>query len=71
MASHKVEKKISNDAQTTTTATSPSPSNDDVIAKIKKQVEFYFSDSNMLKDKHMRSQASLNPEAISKLYIKI
>jgi hypothetical protein len=48
---------------TTTPSTSsvPAPA-DDVAAKIKKQLEFYFGDSNFPSDKHLQIQSKLNPE---------
>jgi hypothetical protein len=38
------------------------------LAEIKKQVEFYFSDSNYPKDKFLRAQAALNDEGCIFLY---
>lgn len=35
---------------------------DDLTTKVREQVEFYFSDSNFLSDKFLRTQAASNPE---------
>lgn len=42
-------------------APAPAPSAD-LLAKIKKQVEFYFSDSNFRKDKFLREKANADPD---------
>jgi len=47
---------------TTTAATTPTTNSADELVAIKKQVEFYFSDSNLPRDKFLRAQIILNSE---------
>lgn len=53
---------------TTTTSAAPVPT-DDLATKIKKQVEFYFGDSNFQNDKHLQIQVKLNPEGCILVHI--
>lgn len=43
-------------------AAAPAVVSDEDKAKIKKQVEFYFSDSNFPRDKFLRTEASKDPD---------
>lgn len=49
--------KMSQDTQATTASAC-----DELAQKIRKQVEFYFNDSNFPKDKFLRGEAEKNPE---------
>ena len=53
----------SNSNSSNTTTATPS----DLAEKIKAQVEFYFSDSNYIKDKFLRNQAALDEQGCKRI----